>query len=297
MRVPNSVIQNNLISQLQDLRTRQFNLQQQLSTGQRIRSVADDPAAAERVLRTQSEKREMVQFRRNQDRVQEVAQASSAQLERIQGISARAQEIALLSSNVVADDYFVPYAAEANQLLEELDERLNFAYLGQHVFAGTATGAPPFDITRDGSGRITAVSYAGNTDRAEVSITSSSNLSGFPNPVRNADLETFFNNMIALRDALEAQDANAVSALSTGFFADENKIVEGLGELSSVQARIENTKRFDEFAYLRAESRISNDVDADIAAAATAYTRVDVAYQAALATSGDLMRRSLFDYI
>ena len=123
MRVPNINVQDNMMTQLSNLRQRQVKLQEQISTGQRLSSISDDPAATERVMRNETEKRELTQYRRNQERVQQTSQASFAQVERMQEIAARGQEITLLSSSVVADDYFVPYAAEMNQLLEEMVEK------------------------------------------------------------------------------------------------------------------------------------------------------------------------------
>ena len=297
MRVPNINVQDNMMTQLSNLRQRQVKLQEQISTGQRLSSISDDPAATERVMRNETEKRELTQYRRNQERVQQTSQASFAQVERMQEIAARGQEITLLSSSVVADDYFVPYAAEMNQLLEEMVERANYTYMGQHVFAGTATDTPPFDVTRDGSGAITAVTYVGNTDTAAVNISDNSTLSGFMDPTRNADIETLFANLIAVRDGLVAEDAAAVTAVADDLFVDENNLVEGLGEMAGIQARIENTMRFDEFAFLRADQRIGDDVDADLAAVAIEYSQAETAYQAALATSADLLQRSLFDFI
>ena len=297
MRIPNSVIHSNLLEQIQSLRTRQVQLQERIITGQNINDISDDPAATERVFRNQTEKRDIIQFRRNQERVSDVSRASYAQVERMQEIAARGQEITLLGGSILNDDYFLPYAREVDQLVEEMSERANYNYLGAHTFAGTATDTAPFTVTRDADGIITAVTYAGNTDTAEVNISENTTLSGHLDPNRNSDIEDLFSDLIALRDALDANDATAVTNLSADFVDHENKMVEALGMLSSVDARIQNAKRFDDFAFLRADERISNDVDADLASAITEYTQADTAYQASLSTGADLLKRSLFDFI
>ncbi|MEM7672611.1 MAG: hypothetical protein AAF212_04650 [Verrucomicrobiota bacterium] len=297
MRIPNSVIHSNLLEQLQSLRNRQVDLQDRISTGQNITRVSDDPSATERVFQNQTEKRDLSQFRRNQERVQEVSRASFAQVERMEEIAARAQEIALLGSSILSDDYFTPYAREVDELIEELSERANYSYLGSYTFAGTATDTMPFALTRDGNGSVTAAAYVGNTATAEVNISENSTLSGYLDPTRNSDMEALFTDLIALRDALDTDDATTVSGLADDFVAHENNMVEALGMISSVDARIENAKRFDDFAFLRADERIANDVDADLASAITEYTRAETAYEAALATSSDLLQRSLFDFI
>ena len=297
MRIPNSVIHSNLLEQIQSLRTRQVQLQERIITGQNINDISDDPAATERVFRNQTEKRNIIQFRRNQERVSDVSRASYAQVERMQEIAARGQEITLLGGSILNDDYFLPYAREVDQLVEEMSERANYNYLGAHTFAGTATDTAPFTVTRDADGIITAVTYAGNTDTAEVNISENTTLSGHLDPNRNSDIEDLFSDLIALRDALDANDATAVTNLSADFVDHENKMVEALGMLSSVDARIQNAKRFDDFAFLRADERISNDVDADLASAITEYTQADTAYQASLSTGADLLKRSLFDFI
>ena len=297
MRIPNTVIHSNLLEQVQSLRTRQVELQERITTGQHLHSISDDPAATERVFRNQSEKRDLTQFRRNQERVSDVSRASYAQVERMQEIAARGQEITLLGGSLLNDDYFLPYAREVEQLVEEMSERANYSYLGAHTFAGTATDTAPFDVTRDADGKITAVAYVGNTDTVEVNISENTTLSGNLDPNRNSDIETLFSNLIALRDALDANDATAITNLSDDFVQHESEMVEALGMLSSVDARIQSAKRFDDFAFLRVEERIGNDVDADLAAAITEYTQADTAYQASLSTSADLLKRSLFDFI
>src|SRR5258708_23245208 len=98
MRIATQSITSGIISQLQDLSSRQTQLQGQVSTGQRITQAEDDPAAMGRVLTIQNQRHQIQQYKHNADQAMQVSQATYARLQSIKNLSDRAGDLATLSA-------------------------------------------------------------------------------------------------------------------------------------------------------------------------------------------------------
>src|SRR5215468_7038255 len=97
MRVTGNAFTDGLVSQLNTLAARQYRLQSQAATGQRISAPEDDPAAMERTLDLRAEQQKLQQFSNNISTLKERANASFDALKAVKNISDRAGEIATLA--------------------------------------------------------------------------------------------------------------------------------------------------------------------------------------------------------
>ena len=88
MRVPNLTSTDSLLRNLRSLDSQQLKLQQ-ASDGQKITTADEDPTNMSRVLRLETDKREMVQYRRNAGHALDVANASFAALQKMEDLVAR----------------------------------------------------------------------------------------------------------------------------------------------------------------------------------------------------------------
>src|SRR5688572_1326958 len=133
MRIASNTVQDNIVRQIQSLGVQTAKLQNQVASGQRITQADEDPAAAGRVLNQQSELRRVDQFDRNAGRALEISQATFAGLGDIKDISTRAGELATLGRSTAGPESRQAYAAELNQLIEQLlqvgNTRLGTDYL------------------------------------------------------------------------------------------------------------------------------------------------------------------------
>ena len=93
MRVPSNSSSNLLLTQLQQLQSRQTRLQQQVSTGQKIADPSDNPAAIGRVLNYQAEKQQIQQFANNHSRAQQLLETSFAGIDQLKDLSDRADHL------------------------------------------------------------------------------------------------------------------------------------------------------------------------------------------------------------
>ncbi|HYC72682.1 MAG TPA: flagellin [Opitutaceae bacterium] len=297
MRIASRTLQDDIVRQIQQLGTSQARLQAQVATGQRITRPEDDPAAAGRVLNHQSDLRRVDQFTRNADRALALSQASFSGLTNLKKLSDRAGEIATLGQGAASAEAMDAYAAEVNQLLEQMLQLGNAKLGNDHLFAGAQVDAAPFAATRDAQGRITAVAYAGDAVQTAIPLSDTASVSPFTSGATNAGVRDLMNELVALRDALSARDPAAVSAAQAGLVAGEDLLVSALAEHGAVQLRIEVNRAQQQAHGDDIVKLVTTETSVDLPDAIVRLNQAQTAYQAALQSSANIMQLSLLDYI
>jgi flagellar hook-associated protein 3 FlgL len=297
MRIPDLNNSDTLLANLQRLSSRQSGLQNQVATGQRITRPSDDPGATGRVLEMQAEKQRLQQYARNADRSLEINQTTYSAITELKDISNRAGEMAVLGLGALDPVANQSYATELNQLIEHGLQMVNSSFSGEHLFGGVKTDAPPFTATRDANGQITGVTYAGATSAAEFHVGDGASISPYNSPASNAELGTFLNNHVAMRDALQSGSSAAVEAAQPGILASEDDILDAVTTLAATQTRLEGDQVQNEARFSELERLTSKETDADMSETIVRLTQTQTAYQAALQVGAQVMRVSLLDYI
>lgn len=297
MRISSNAVSDQVLSQIQSLGTKQARLQNQVSTGQKIFEAEDNPSAVGRVLNLESEQRQIAQYDRNATRAVTISQASFAGLQAVKKVSDRATEIGALGSGVNGAAANAAYATEVDQLIEQAFQAANARYGNDYLFAGTAVDAEPFTATRGPDGKITVVAYVGNSDRAAIAVSATSQLTPGTAGATNSSLGSFINNLVALRDALTANDRAAVATAQDSLIADENSLVSSIAELGGIQTRIEASQSQLKDRATNLATLVSDEVDADLPTTIVKLNQATTAYQAALQSGAKIMQLSLLDYI
>jgi flagellar hook-associated protein 3 FlgL len=297
MRVTNNTLSEAIVRQIQQLGSQQAKLQTQVATGQRIFQPEDDPTAMGRVLALESERRQISQYTDNVTRAFEVSQASFAGLQQLKKVSDRATEIGTLGAGALSPDMARAYASEVDQLIEQALQLGNTRFRNDYLFAGTAVDTPPFTVTRNAGGAVTAATYVGNTAQAPVQLSESSAIAPGTDGATNGGIATFLTQLIALRDALTSNNTAAVTAAQAGLIATEDTLVSSLAVHGGIQMRIDahRTQLRDRADNL--EALISSETDLDLPTTIVKLNQSQTAYQAALQSAANIMRLSLLDYI
>ncbi|WP_221030231.1 flagellin [Actomonas aquatica] len=297
MRVPTYAATTTVISQIADLSSRQNELQDQVSSGQRVKLPGDDPAAVGRLLTLEAEKRRVGQFERNSDIALELTQATYSHLSAMKDLNVRAGELALLGTGTLGAEAAKAYAAEVDQLIEQAVRTGNGRLRDDYLFAGTAVKTEPIAVTRDASGKITASTYAGNTDKRAIALTEQSTLDVGSTGPTNTAIADFINSLVTLRDALTNGDRTALDTSIAGLEASEDVIVEAIGTTGAAEMRIEVGRkqlgtRSDEI-----ERLVSAEADADLPSTIVKLSQATTAYEAALASASRILNMSILDYL
>ena len=310
MRVTSNSFTSSLVDQLNRLAGRQYKLQNQVATGQRIQAPEDDPAAVQRTLSLSVEAGAVKQFNNNIALLRERATTAFDALKAVKTISDRAGEIATLADGTKSPDELRIYATEVTQLIQQAAQVLNGKQRGDYLFGGTASGQSPFTVTTDANGNVTGVTYNGNTNVAEADIASGVGLS-VDVPGANStgsgprglvsDSRTgadFFNHLIALQNNLLAGDTGAIAATDLAALrSDEDNFLHHIGNNGAVQMRLETAATVASARSLSLDQMISKEADADIAETLVQFNQAQYAYQAALQSGAGIMGRSLLDFL
>jgi flagellar hook-associated protein 3 FlgL len=297
MRIATNSISDGIINQIQQLTSQQAKLQNEVGTGQRISQPEDDPAAIGRVLNLESEGRQISQYASNAASALEMAQASFSGLSVIKKVSDRAGQLATLGTGVIGSTAMSAYATETNQLIEQAVQAANTQFNGNYIYAGTAVTPPPITVTRDSTGQITSVSYAGNSAQAAIPLSEATSVTPSTSGATNTGLATFINNLVSLRNALNSGNAATVSAAQPGLATSEDLIVSSIADNGGVQMRIEAAQAQQTESTASVNQLISTETSADLPSTIVKLNQTQIAYQAALQSATIIMKLSLLDYI
>jgi len=297
MRIASNTVSEQIVRQIQNLGVAQAKLQTQVGTGQRIAQLEDDPVAAGRVLDRQSERRRVDQFILNADRALQISQSTFSGLTSLKDISDRVTEIGTLGQSAQNPESLQAYASELNQLIEQAVQVGNSKFGNDYIYAGTAVDTPPYTVTRDAAGNVTAVAYAGNSTQAQVALSDTASVAPGTSGATNLGIRDFVNQIVALRDALNANNPAGITAAQTALISTEDVLVSAISEQGAVEMRIDVNKAQQETLGTNLESLISTDTSTDMASTIVKLNQTQLSYQAALQSSASIMRLSLLDYL
>ncbi len=310
MRVTPSTYANELRLQLTRLGQRQSRLQQQAATGQRVQVASDDPVAMRRIMDLQTESRKLGQYQENIARQQESASASYHAIRALQRLVERASEIAIAADDLRSPEELAIYAKEITELIKQAVHEANTRHHGDALFGGTRKDQPPFQLALDPDGRVTGVTYQGNTESPAVEVAAGVTLTTEhlgANPAGSGprglladprDGVDVFGHLIDLQNRLLAGDTAAIQQSSrAALVSDSDHLIVQIGTNGALQARLEALTSVAEQRSLAIDNRVSAEADVDLAETLVRLTQTQTAYQAALQSASRLLNQSLLDYI
>ncbi len=297
MRVTNSTFTDTLVNQVQRLSGQQVELQKQISSGQRVTLPDDDPAAVDRIMQMQSDKRLMVQYRRNHVQGEAITNISQGALESMSNLTTRILEIATRAGELTKDSDMALYGGEIDQLLEQILQAGNSTYKGEHIFSGDDSKTAPLDVVRDVDGQITSASYVGSNTNTEFFVAQGTKISVHLDPSHNAKFVDLLNKTVSLRDALKAADKSAVATTRTDLISSEDDILLAISDMGATQLRLEVAKAQDNDSFTLLETQISAEADGDLTKLLVELNQIQLALQATMQSGSRLMGRSILDFI
>jgi flagellar hook-associated protein 3 FlgL len=297
MRVPTRSISETAIAQLQKLGSQQAQLQKQVATNQRIFLPSDDPAAMGRMLSIDNEQNQIGQFKRNIGVASNLAQASYAGLNGLNGLAGRAGELATLGAGVLSPEAAQAYGAEVNQLLEQAVQLGNTRFGSDYLYAGNALDTEPFTVTRDGAGLVTTAAYAGGTTGAAIRLSETASIDPRTGADTNVGIRDFINQLVALRDALNANDGPAVATAGAGLENATDPLFAAISKNGAIQLRIQVAQAQQSTRADSLEQLASSEADADLPTTVVKLSQTTTSYEAALASASKIMNLSLLDYL
>ena len=121
--------------------------QEQMSTGMRVLTPADDPVAATKIMQITQELEITAQYRKNIDIAENNLTLEESALSAVNSLLQRTQELALKAANTatLSTDEYAVLASEVDEQLKELLNLVNTQNAnGDHIFGGYRTADVPF---------------------------------------------------------------------------------------------------------------------------------------------------------
>lgn len=142
--------------------------QNQISTGQRITTPADDPVGSAQIIQLEQEQSQLSQFQKNIDVVESRLTTEEVRLESVNDLLVRVRELTLSAANT-ATNAFPERQAIASEIETRLEELVSLANTkdanDEYIFSGFKGGVEPFVL--DSAGRYT---YQGDEGQRKVTV-------------------------------------------------------------------------------------------------------------------------------
>ncbi len=170
MRISTADLFGSGIGQIQRLQSELQSTQQQLSTGKRITTAADDPGGAVQALNYGERVTQVDQYQRNADFGTNRLQQEETALQQMDTSLQRVRELAVQAANgTQTDESRAAIAQELRQISSGLVDTANTQDAsGEYLFAGFQSANRPF--LRNGSG---GVDYVGDAGQRQIALSAS----------------------------------------------------------------------------------------------------------------------------
>ncbi|MFF7708598.1 flagellar hook-associated protein 3 [Pseudomonas sp. NPDC007930] len=146
--------------------------QEQISTGKRIQTAADDPIGASKLLQLQQQSSVLTQYSQNTTLANNSLNSEESVLANVTTALQRAQELAVEAGNgALTDDDRASISSEIGQIKQTIYGLLNTKDSnGQYLFSGSKTNTQPYLLNSDGT-------YTYQGDETQLSLQVSDTLS------------------------------------------------------------------------------------------------------------------------
>ncbi|MCA8924673.1 MAG: flagellar hook-associated protein FlgL [Planctomycetes bacterium] len=299
MRITEQLRINRSLSDLTGAQRTSAKAEEQVASGKRINRPSDDPFGAGRAIRLRAELASITEASENVGIVRGELDVADDALQSLSELLARAREIAVQGANGInTPSDMTSLEEEAEGLMRRALSLVNVEAGGRYLFAGTDSGAPPFEL-EDVGGVITP-RYHGDTQERVFGLHLST-VNGpppGPEPFVSAGGRTgALDALVALRDALVANDPAATRASIDGLDEAINGTTETLARVGGRQADLSALE--DGLAERRVilEQVRSSIEDADLSRAIVDLKEHQATYERSLQVLAGVLQVSILDFI
>lgn len=283
-----------ILASLGGLNDRQTRIAQEMSSGMRITSLGDDPAAAGQAVTMADSLQRDEAFLSTASSVTNRMQAADTALGSV--VSQVTSAISTATGALSESGSYTSRAAAAQSLMGIRDTLLSLAnssYGGSYLFSGTATGTP---FAMDASGVVT---YSGTSETTRVALTSGSSVtSSLPGDgVFLSSGGSVFDALNQIITALQSGASTDATTLVSTLHDALNTVILQRSTLNAGQSRLSNESDYITAQKTTLQAQQSTLLSADTASLASELSAVTTQRSALLSTIAVVQKGSLFDYL
>jgi len=306
MRITTSMVQRNVLADLNTLSSKLAKTQSKASSGKEIERPSDNPYQTARALGLRQTIAANDQYKSNIEDAQGWQDATETTLSSITDYVNRAQSLLLEGSSDSADATArASVADEIDQIIQGLKDSANASFGDRYLMSGTATSTPPYkqgdDDAYQGNEAGLDPTIPGVIREIGPGVTISINSvgreilgDGRANPTDGKLLNT-------LRDISEHLRANDGPALRGGDGAALKSAMDSVLQVRSRNGAMTNRleaagSRIDQIQGA-VQQQLTDTEDVDIAKTIIEFNSQSAAYQASLRAGANIVQSSLMDFL
>lgn len=303
MRISTSMIFDAGVSSMNKQSASLLHIQQQIASGRRILTPADDPVGAARVLEVTQSRDILTQYTTNQDSAMSALGLAEGQLESATEILQRVRELTIQAGgpSLTASSR----QAIAVELRARYDNLMGIANAadgqGQFQFSGYQGATKPFSGTADDLIAGAEITYAGDDGQRRIQVSATRLLevsdSGSDVFMRTGNGESVFKTMATLIGQLELNDTTGLTTAITKFDQAGDNILRVRAALGSRMNEVEALGYLNQDLSLQYDQTLSKLQDLDYAKAISDLTLKQNQLEAAQESFSKISQLSLFDYL
>lgn len=307
MRISNATIFQQNVTQIGNLMSNLAKTQQQASSGNRVQTASDDPAAAAQLLEIGKLQTANTQYASNRQTAKSTLNLVDGSLTGVSNLLASVKTLAIQAGNGALDDtQRSGLAAQLRTNISQLQALANSTDgTGNYLFAGYQTATPPFSQNAS-TGLIT---YQGDQGRQSIEVgpgqQMTTNIPG--QTVFGSGDSDIFQNLNALANQLNIPKAQYIGG-DTQFTADLHRssaqIDQTLTRVTTLQTMVGgNLNELDTLDNagsaldLKYQQMLADTGQVDIVQAISQLSQQQLALQAAQKTFVQISNLSLFSYM
>jgi flagellar hook-associated protein 3 FlgL len=298
VRVSSAYVAKTAIDGVMSARSQMVLMYQQIASGKKIQKASDDPVQSARILDLQSQISDIEQASRYVTIAKNDLAIEEAVLSSSQDVVLRARSLLLSGANgATSDKNREVIANEVDQLLEQVFSFSNSKNPdGAYISSGYLGDVQAFAETRNGAGRITAVSYNGDNNTVEKTVTPELRvkISHPGSELFDNGVDSLFNALIVARDEMLAGNIpTTLPELDQAY----DMLTNGMTEVGARTNQVEAASQINSVLSLTMQSTLGEIRDLDLPVAITQFTQLEVAVQAINNTFAKIAQTSLFKYL
>jgi flagellar hook-associated protein 3 FlgL len=289
------------LSQVNAIRKRMEQAQNQLSSGKKLNTVSDDPDQISALLAARASLENTKQINNNLGRVQTEVNAAEKALQQASKAFERARVLGAqgASSNATADSRST-LATEIDTILDQLVGITRTTVEGRYIFSGDQDQTAPYSLDLSLTSPVSAY-LGGATNTREIQHPNGSRFTVgrtareiFESSTAS---ENVFANLTALRNALRDNDEAGIRAALDTAHTSGAHLERQLAFYGATQNRVANAVDFGKKHEQDLVQEIGDIENADIVEAILEMQQAQTQLQSALQSKAQVGRQSLFDFL
>jgi flagellar hook-associated protein 3 FlgL len=293
------------LSDLQNMNSELNTLSQQLSSGLRVSSVADDPLAVPQIMELQAQIGRLQQTKTNLTNLQPELQTGDAALQQAMTNVESAISIASQASNsLTTPGSMTALATQVQGIMANLVKLSNTSSNGRYIFSGDLDQQPLYALDASQPTGVqqlaTATSTRGITDSTGTQIwlsKTSSEIFDHRNPDTTPATDNVFAAVNSLLTALQAGSSSGALTAISNLQAAHDHLNQELGYYGIGENRVTDTLNSEAQTLVHAQTNLSGLRDVDMATAAVQMNQLQVQQQAALSSRAKVGGLNLFNFL